>query len=292
MALMHFKKNNIEIGIIECGMGGRLDATNFLKSDLSIITNVGFDHMNVLGNTLEEIAYHKLGIAKENTTCLTCVSDELKAMFDEYARNNNIKMIHVDKCVSNVNLTHKTYFKYNDISYSSTLLGIYQAFNSSLAIEAAYQIDNTLTYQDIQNGLNNTFWPGRLEVISNHPKVLIDGAHNIHGIDALVNTVNNLYPNNKINIVFTALHDKEYKKMINSLNKITNKYYFTSINDLRATDINEFINITNINSEVISDFKECVDKAINDLTDEILIITGSLHFISMVREYLKNKDFE
>lgn len=287
MALMHFKKNDIEIGIIECGMGGRLDATNFLNSDLSIITNVGFDHMNVLGNTLEEIANHKLGIAKSNITCLTCVSDELKTMFDEYAKDNNINMKHVDEYVSDINLSNKTYFKYKGINYSSALLGTYQAYNASLAVEAAYLIDDTLTINEIQKGLDNTFWPGRLEMIRNNPRVLIDGAHNIHGIDALVNTIKNLYPDNKINIVFTALHDKEYKKMIDSLNEITNKYYFTSINDLRATDINEFINITNINSEVISDFKECINKAINDLNDEILIITGSLHFISMVREYLK-----
>lgn len=286
MALMHFKNNNIEIGIIECGMGGKLDATNFLNSDLSIITNVGYDHMNVLGSTLEEIAIHKLGIAKSNTTCLTCVSKDLYKQFDDYAKKHNINMIHIDEYVTDIKLTNKTYFKYKNQSYSSSLLGTYQAYNTSLAIEASKLIDNNLSYDDIMNGLNNTFWPGRLEEVSDNPKILIDGAHNIHGIDALVNTVKSLYPNNKINIVFTALHDKEYKKMINSLNEITNKYYFTSINDLRATDISEFINITNIKSEVISDFKECIDKAINDLKYEILIITGSLHFISMVREYL------
>ena len=79
---------------------------------------------------------------------------------------------------------------------------------------------------------------------------------------------------------------KLQQSVIDSLNEITNKFYFTSINDLRATDINEFVNITKVNSEIISNFKECIDKAINDLNDEILIITGSLHFISMVREYL------
>lgn len=286
MALKYFKDNNVEVGIIECGMGGRLDATNFLKSDLSIITNVGFDHMSVLGNTLEEIAYHKLGIAKKNQTCLTCVTDDLKEYFDGYANENNINMIHIDELVSDIKISDKTYYNYNGVKYSSSLLGTYQAYNTSLAIEAAKIIDNSLSYDDIMKGLNNTFWPGRLELISESPKILIDGAHNIHGIDALVNTIKNLYQGKKINIVFTALHDKEYKKMIDSLNEITNKFYFTSINDLRATDINEFVNITRVNSEIISNFKECIDKAINDLNDEILIITGSLHFISMVREYL------
>jgi dihydrofolate synthase/folylpolyglutamate synthase len=286
MALKYFKDSNVEVGIIECGMGGRLDATNFLKSDLSIITNVGFDHMSVLGNTLEEIAYHKLGIAKENQTCLTCVTDDLKEYFDGYANENNINMIHIDELVSDIKISDKTYYNYNGVKYSSSLLGTYQAYNTSLAIQAAKIIDNSLSYDDIMKGLNNTFWPGRLELISESPKILIDGAHNIHGIDALVNTIKNLYQGKKINIVFTALHDKEYKKMIDSLNEITNKFYFTSINDLRATDINEFVNITRVNSEIISNFKECIDKAINDLNDEILIITGSLHFISMVREYL------
>lgn len=292
MALSYFKDNKVDIAIIECGMGGKLDSTNFLKSDLSIITNVGFDHMNVLGNTLEEIAAHKLGIAKENSTCLTCVSKELYNMFDDYANKLNINLIHVNEYVEDIHLDKYTSFKYKGEYYSSSLLGTYQALNVSLAIEAVKIIDANITNDIIKNALLNTFWPGRLEVINNNPMVLIDGAHNIHGIDALVSTVKNLYNDKKVNIVFTALYDKEYTKMIESLNEITNKYYFTSINDLRATDINEFINITNINSLVIADYKECIKHAIDELTDEILIITGSLHFISMAREFLLSYDFE
>ena len=75
MALMHFEKNNIDVAVIECGLGGRLDATNCLDKTISVITNIGYDHMQTLGNTLEDIAYHKLGITRKNIPCLTCVDD-------------------------------------------------------------------------------------------------------------------------------------------------------------------------------------------------------------------------
>jgi len=90
MALMYFEENNIDVGVIECGLGGRLDATNCLDKKISVITNIGFDHMQTLGNTLEEISYHKLGITRSGVPCFTCVDDSLKEYFNEYASINNI----------------------------------------------------------------------------------------------------------------------------------------------------------------------------------------------------------
>lgn len=285
MALLYFQDRNIDIAIIECGVGGLLDATNFLKTDLAIITNIGYDHMNTLGNTLKEIATHKLGIVKDNMTCLTCVCDELKPYFLEYAKTKNAKMIFVDEHVKDIVIDSNTRFIYKNIEYSASLLGKYQAYNTSLAIEAVQYLNPNIEYDLIQFGLNEVKWPGRMEILKDKPFILLDGAHNIHGIDALVDTMKE-FKQYKIKILFSALHDKAFDLMLNKLDGICDFYYFTSMEDLRATNPIEFSKFTNKAFVIISDFRECINKAISELKpDELLLITGSLHFISMVRNY-------
>ena len=283
MALMYFEDRKIDIAIIECGLGGLLDSTNFLDTNLAIITNVGFDHMLQLGNTLEEICTHKMGIIKDNMTALTAMDKSLMPMVEEYAKNKNSKVYNILDDVSDIRVKDYTYFKYKNMEYRTNLLGEYQAYNASLAIEAVNQlidIDSGL----IRYGLENVFWPGRFEIVSRNPLVIIDGAHNIHAVNALVNTIKNNY-DYKFNTVFSSLIDKDYKGMIKLLDNISNKYIFTSINDLRKTDADVFKDCTNIDSIVIDDYKEALDKVLNG--NEPTLITGSLHFISFVREYIK-----
>lgn len=289
MALLYFKDRNIDIAVIECGIGGLLDATNFLKTDLAIITNVGYDHMNTLGNTLEEIASHKLGIVKDNMTVLSCVDDSLKPMFIEYAKQKNAKIIFTDEYVTDITLSDKTNFKYKDINFSANLLAKYQAYNASLAIEAVRIIEPNILDDLINYGLNTVKWPGRMEILSNEPKIILDGAHNIHGVKALVDSIKE-FKFTKIKVVFSALSDKAFDKMLSCLDEVTDEYYFTSMIDLRATDPNEFTRYTIKPFKLINDYKNAIDYAVNELKDdEVLLITGSLHFISMVREYYYNK---
>ena len=288
MALMYFEDRKIDFAVIECGLGGLLDSTNFLKTDLAVITNVGFDHMAQLGNTLEEIAHHKLGIVKDDMTCFTAVDKSLMPIFTEYSKKNNSNIFNILDDVKDISVSDKTYFTYKGIKYETNLLGEYQAYNASIAIEAAKYFYNDIPVDLINYALSNIFWPGRLEVMCNNPKIIIDGAHNIHAMNALVNSIkkNN---NDKVDIVFSALIDKDIKGMINILDNIANKYYFTGINDARKSNTEEFKNYTDIESVVIEDFKEAIESAITNNDDRIILITGSLHFISEVRLYLKNK---
>ena len=286
MALMYFEDRKIDLAVIECGLGGLLDSTNFLKTNLSIITNVGYDHLAQLGPTLSDIANHKLGIAHDGNVLLTCVCDELKNQFNDYAKLHNVKINYVKDNVTDIKIGNGVTFKYKNIEYKTPLNGIYQAYNAALAIEAARFIDNFIPNELIQEGLNETFMPGRFEYIKDN--IIIDGAHNISAIEALTDSILNKYPNKKIKIIYSALFDKEYDKMIKHLSKIANKFYFTTLTDLRATDPLLFSKFTDVESICYLDFKECVDVAIKELKeDELLIITGSLHFISTVRAYLK-----
>jgi dihydrofolate synthase/folylpolyglutamate synthase len=289
MALMWFSDRNIDIAIIECGLGGLLDSTNFLDYDLAIITNIGFDHMAQLGNTLEKIADHKLGIAKPNMTCLTTVSDNLKNHFINYAKNNNVDMKFITD-VSNISVSDKTYFEYKNHKYQSNLLGEYQAYNASLAIEAVKYFDKDYPEALIEFALDNVKWPGRMEVLNNNPLILLDGAHNIHAINAITETLSKLKGNKKIKTIFSALQNKEYPSMIKRLEDITDYFYFTKIIDLRQIEDIHFENYTNKQYEINNDFKSCLEEAISNLKDdEILLITGSLHFVSQIREYYYSK---
>lgn len=288
MALLYFKDRNVDMAIIECGVGGLLDATNFIKSDLAIITNVGFDHMTTLGDNLIDIANHKLGIIKNGIDVISNPSDELEQYFITYAIKHDSNMTIPKHDVSDIKVTNKTEFKYKGISFNCSLLGNYQAYNAALAIEAVRRVDNTISDDLINVGLMDAIWPGRMEIISNSPLVIIDGAHNIHGIEALVGSIKEITKDKKINVIFSALADKAFDKMLDKLDTISDKYYFTAINDLRATDPNIFKEYTKKDYTIINNLEECIDTAINSLNaNETLLITGSLHFISMVREILK-----
>lgn len=291
MSLLYFQDRKIDIAIIECGLGGKLDATNVLDSTISVITNIGYDHMSVLGNTLEEIADHKLGITRKHHPCFTCVSDELKAYFDDYAAQKDITMFYVDQAVSDIHMTDRTYFQYQNESYQTALLGKYQAYNASLAIAVMKYLDKKYPKDLIDAALMLTKWPGRMEKISNHPTILLDGAHNIPGITALVESLQLLCPNQKIKVVFTALADKAYPQMLQLLDETASFYYFTSLQDKRATDAHAFSTFTKRPYEENQNPLILIDKAIRELEeDEVLVITGSLHFISTIRSYLLNKE--
>ncbi len=290
MALLYFKDRNVDIAIIECGVGGLLDATNFIKSDLAIITNVGYDHMNTLGDTLIDIANHKLGIIKNGVDVISNPSDELEQYFITYAFNHDSNITIPRHEVSDIKVTDKTEFKYKSSFFTCSLLGNYQAYNASLAIEAARIIEPSITDDLINAGLMDAAWPGRMEIISNNPLIIIDGAHNIHGIDALVGSIKDITKDKKLKVIFSALADKAFDKMLNKLDGITDSYYFTAINDLRATDPNVFKEYTSKEYTIINDLEECINTAKSSLNnEEALLITGSLHFISMVREILKKK---
>ena len=177
---------------------------------------------------------------------------------------------------------------YKGIEYESGLLGSYQAYNASLAIEAIKLINPNIEYDLINYALKHSKWPGRMEIISNNPLIIIDGGHNIHAIKNTVDYLSNIKENKNIKVVFTSLMDKDYNSMLNELDKIAYSYYFTSLNDIRKTDPNLFIG-NRTNYKIILNTDECITKAIEELgNNDILFITGSLHFISYIRKKLKN----
>ncbi|MDE6660224.1 MAG: bifunctional folylpolyglutamate synthase/dihydrofolate synthase [Anaeroplasmataceae bacterium] len=284
MALLYFEKQNIEVLVLECGLGGLLDVTNALEKKVAIITNIGYDHMAQLGNTLEEIAYHKLGITRTGIPCFTAVDEVLMPYFKEYAKMHNVDMHFVKPMISNISMAKDgTHFTYDSIPYKTALKGLYQAYNAGLAIAVMKYLDSSYPKELLDNALRNTTWPGRFEYVEKN--IILDGAHNIDGIRALFETLKRAYPSSKIKVIFTALKDKAFPEMLKILDTVTHKYYFTTILDKRASSPSDFTSLTEKSYEVIEDYKEAISKAISDLDEEeLLVITGSLHFISEARK--------
>lgn len=288
MALLYFKEKQIDYLILECGLGGILDATNALDKDAAVITNIGYDHMQQLGNTLEEISQHKLGITRPFVPCFTTVDPALQPIFEAYASKHQIPMQYVLKDISNIKVYDEgVSFSYKNKEYLTSLGGIYQAQNASLALAVMNYLDSKYPYELAKKALKTTFWPGRFERFGGN--IILDGAHNLPGMVGLKESLELIYPGCSIKVVFTALKDKAIKEMLSVLDAITDQYYFTTFLDNRSSDPTMFL--TDKPYQIYSDYKEAIEVAIKELQPkEILVITGSLHFISEARKILNTRN--
>ncbi len=288
MALLYFQEQKIDAAVIECGLGGRLDATNVLDTDVQVITNIGYDHMKQLGNTLEEIAWHKLGITESGKPCFTTVDDSLISYFEAYAKENQIDLHWIYPMVENIKLGKTLTFQLGDTAYETNLNAYYQAYNASLAISVIKYLYPTYPKDFIVQAIHQVFWPGRFEEIL--PSVLLDGAHNIPAMKALSLSLLKKYPHQKFHFVFTALHDKAIEEMIGILDELDGVYSFTTIEDKRASNIDSFQTLTSHPYQLYENYEEAIKNAITHRQNEVVVITGSLHFISLARDYiLKNR---
>ncbi len=285
ISLLYFERKNIDIAIIEVGVGGLLDCTNVINSDVSLITNISLDHQSYLGNDVQSIAKHKLGIVKKNTRLYTTVDDSLKSMFIKHCENINVDytFINKEKIVNIESSLLGNEFMYNNYLFKISLIGIHQVYNSSLVIEVLKDYFK-FTYDEINQVLNDISFNGRLEIINKEPLILIDGAHNIDGITSLVNTIKTIFKK-KVTFCFAAMRDKDINDMLSLIGEVSNNINITQINYYRSNIIEDYHDNNGINkfSNVESLLKhiDAVDK------DEIIIFTGSLYFISEIRKYYK-----
>ncbi|MHB8096486.1 MAG: bifunctional folylpolyglutamate synthase/dihydrofolate synthase [Erysipelotrichaceae bacterium] len=285
IAIYYFIENNVDIALFEVGLGGRLDATNVILPLVSLITSIGYDHMDILGHTLEEISFEKAGIIKPNIPLITSEDKEnclfvFKSVCEE--RHSEFSRIHLP---TNVQSNHSITFTYRGLDITLNTLAFYQIKNSSLAIECALYLREcgyTISDESIMNGLKNTQWKGRFETISTKPYVIIDGAHNMHGIDALVESTK--LCKKPLVIVFSALKDKETEKMIHALVEIADEVIVTEFEFYRAASLE----LLSLNNQVtaIRNPHDAIEYALKKSIDGTCLITGSLYFISEVRQVL------
>lgn len=288
ISFLYFAENKVDYAIIEVGIGGLLDATNIINAEACVITNIGFDHMNVLGNTLEEIAYNKLGIVKKNNYLITTVDEKLLPIFKDHISKTNSSMKWINTDDITINYEERIHFIYDDIIYELKMMGLYQVYNAVIAIEVIRFLEPNTPLDIYKKGLFNTFWPGRMELIHNEPIILLDGAHNTHGAMALKKTLDKLYKKRNKHFVISALNDKETEKMLDIYNEDNTDFVFTQIDYYRAKSAKDLFNeCKSFQKNIIEDPIKAIEQTIlTAQKEDVIIITGSLYFISNIRAHL------
>ncbi len=254
MAFDYFAKENIDVAVVEVGMGGRLDSTNIIHPDLSIITNISLDHTFFLGNSLSEIAKEKAGIIKKDTPVVIGETQtETETSFKNFAQEKQTDIYFADQYYKSeyalLSIDNKQVFninKNNNIAYSDLkldLLGTYQKKNLltvlrsiDLLIEKGYNIKNQAIYNGLERVSKNTSLQGRWQILGFNPTIVCDTAHNLDGITLVLNQLNQT-PHKNLHIVVGVVDDKNIGSILEILPKNA-KYYFTKANIPRALDQN------------------------------------------------------
>lgn len=302
MSFYYFSKiNPVDMVIYEVGLGGRLDSTNIISPMLSIITNIGLDHTNILGNSYAEIAYEKAGIIKKSTPLFTAVqqSDALKVIKEKAAAMAApLFMLNRDFFIrehSSLDRGESFLLEYHlkeleDLEIA--MIGAHQTQNAALAVMAADYLSRYCSFplvdEEIRIGLKNAYWPGRFEIVSENPLVVLDGAHNDEGVTALVEELSNRYRDRKIYLIFTALKDKKLDKMIASLDQVADKVVFVSFDFPRASSAADLAELSHSPNKVVAeDWRDAILHELSKIEkDDVLVITGSLYFISLAKPFI------
>lgn len=298
VAFSYYNKMGCDFVVLEVGLGGGLDSTNVIKSPLvSVITSISFDHTEILGDTIEKIANEKCGIIKENSNVVLypLQKEEVFSIVENTAKQKKSRLFIPD--IKNIKIIsqniEKTYLEYKQLKIDLYLGGEHQIYNLSTAIETLnVLIENGLNIsnQNIIDGIAKTKVPGRLEILSKDPLVLIDGAHNLSGIMALCNTIDTNLSKRHIVVLMGMLKDKEYEACINEISKRANEFIGVAVNNPRTLSAEQTANIArnNTNAQAIDDINSAVKKAISLLRDDsVLIICGSLYLIGDVKTNIR-----
>ncbi len=301
--LDYFAAEKVDVAVVEVGLGGLLDSTNVVKPLLTAITTIGYDHMEILGDTLNEIAQQKAGIIKKNIPVVTgkittgpLIEIIEKAALEtakmyRYGEEYQVDYLHPDPTWGELFSFTDNGGKLSPLKVS--LLGRHQVENAGVAIELFHLycelIGLPFEEKTVQKGLSNAVWPARMEKISEEPLIVMDGAHNGHAVKRLVENVKREFRNYRVKILFSALETKDIDQMLDLLSDIPNsKIYLTTFEYPNALDLSRFDTVDS-RFDVVSLWQFGLGELLEDMGQEdLLLITGSLYFVSEVRQLLLN----
>ncbi len=271
LAFDYFFSQNVDIAIIEVGLGGRLDSTNIISPEVSVITNIGYDHTQFLGETLPEIAYEKAGIIKENTPIVVGEKqEEVAFVFQNKAIEMNAKL---------------TFASENIYDFKTDLLGSYQLNNGNTAIHAIHALENFDVSQEeilrgLMNSVNNTNFKGRWQVIQEKPRVICDTAHNKEGLQYVMAQLAKEEPK-KLHIVLGVVHDKNIDELLFFFPKEA-IYYFCKPNIPRGLDeklLSSKATNYNLKGKAYDSVNKAYMAAISQAQKEDVIFVGGSTFV-------------
>lgn len=301
----YFQEQKIDVLVLEVGMGGRHDASNVIKNSIvSVITSISLDHTEYLGNTLGEIALEKAGIIKENSNVVIYPQqNEIVDVIVEEAKSKNSKVYLADPeniRIIKSDLTGQTFeylkkdvFRLDELKIN--FLGEHQIYNAAtvlLALEVIKKAGFNITEQSIVSGLEGSRYPGRFEIISESPVIILDGAHNINGIEYFSRAVSKNFKDKKITLFYGMLKDKNPESVLSYLFPISKKIYTLTPNSPRAMSSHEMAELikrhTDVETVALGYAEDIIDIIDSMDKDEVAAFVGSLYMIGEVRTIIIN----
>lgn len=293
MAFLYFAEKKVDVAVIEVGLGGRLDCTNIITPDLSIITNISFDHTQFLGNTLKDIAKEKAGIIKEKKPVIIGeYTPETKTVFEDKAKSTNSDIIFAEdnKLINGYKQTENGLLLYKSDKIKDLygeLNGLYQVKNTNTILNAVYKLIGlgyNIDETNIKNGFRNvchlTGLMGRWQKLEENPTIICDTGHNIGGMKYIVEQLSRM-KYDKLHIIIGMVNDKDISGVISLLPKNA-KYYFTQASVKRALpaeQVKEIANNYGLKGEAYSSVEKALTIAKNNAKENDLIFIGGSTFI-------------
>ncbi|MGI2272173.1 bifunctional folylpolyglutamate synthase/dihydrofolate synthase [Staphylococcus cohnii] len=278
----------VDFVIVEAGLGIKNDSTNVFKPILSILTSIGLDHVDILGDTYVDIAKDKGAIIKPETPVIYAVKNEdaLKIIRD-FVEQQNAEGIELDRDISVISQGEEFTYRYKNYELETlilNMLGEHQKENAALAITALIELNESglveLDFNKMINGIEAVNWTGRIEKVKDEPLMIIDGAHNLESVEALITTLKDYYKLDNVDVLYAAINGKPIHAMVDQLKTIASTMYITDFDFPKACTKEE------IYDEIRFEQKETVDdlvRFIENYEGQGLVITGSLYFISEVK---------
>ena len=295
-AFVHFNRKNVDLALIETGMGGLYDSTNVVTPIVSVITSIALEHTNFLGDTIARIATHKAGIIKKEIPVIVGqLPNEAIDVVRQVAHRCQAPLyVFNEHFAITGDASDETY--YHSLEQMELkklqrgLIGMHQRLNAAMAITAFIEVSKVLKIevdaQSIQHALKTTTVPGRFEEVL--PNVFFDGAHNPASVHALVQTVKSYYPNKQIEIIIGMLKDKDVEKVLQLIEPIASKIQFIDIPNERALSAKRFYDLSHHhNKEIVNDALAVIFSPIQP--NSIRIVTGSLYLLADLRAKIKNQ---
>jgi len=308
IAFRYFFAEKIDIAVVEVGLGGKLDATNIVDPVISVITSLSYDHMNILGDTIEKIAAEKGGIIKDNRPVVVApqVFSQTYPVLEGIAAQHHSQFVRVDRTYKHKIIDHSL----KGQNFATKKIGNYRDnFDLSIKLLGSHQVDNAVTaycalqqligkgfnidQKDIIEGFANAYWPCRFEIISSSPMIIIDSAHNADSAEKLSKTAKDYLGKKKITLIFGASEDKDIDGMFNYLLPISDVIIMTKSIHPRAmglTGLKEAALRRNREAYAFNTIEEALAKAYEVDKNNVILITGSIFVAAAAKEIISLKD--
>lgn len=305
MAFLYFFKNKVDIAIMEVGIGGLYDSTNIIeKPILSVITSIDYDHTEILGKTLKSIAKNKAGIMKGNTTISSNQRAEAKNTLIKAALESKSKLLFTKKedvkFIKIKDYHQEIEFNFKDKMHKGklNLLGTHQLENFNTALRALEELSKDgykVTAKSIQEAIKALYWPGRMDIVSKDPFVLLDGAHNIRAAYKLKESLNLYFKDKDIILILGVLKTKNFKEISKILAKNTKLTISVTPEIYKGLDSKDLFDLMedDVNKDFSTSYDDAIDKALKVYDkNSLIVVSGSLYILADIERKLKDHNYK